>query len=168
MMARERIKGYLISKRFRVYAKQPGGSRKYGKVSSAVRRLKGRPGVYLVYPVNSNNPVYVGSSTTNLYKTIIRHFQSWEGRVVYSKKPDKYRLRVVLLPKNATIDEVQAVERHLIKKHSPRDNTYQNYGRWNSKALADYWDELETEAERQVNKADKLPEIDLDDEEIPF
>ena len=55
-------------------------------------------GVYFVKNKRSGNIVYVGSSLSQLYKTIYRHFQSWtdsrQKRVTYPKSG--YLIKIIL------------------------------------------------------------------------
>lgn len=88
--------------------------------------IKGKSGVYLI-----KNPagelVYIGFSSSNLYKTLYRHFQSWNDptqvRVTYPKTG--YTVRVVL----TSPGRAAKLERALIVKNKPKDNPlkYENY-----------------------------------------
>lgn len=64
---------------------------------------------------------YIGSSKTNLYKTIYRHFQDWSSstqkRVTYGKYT--HTLRIIL----TTPTQSLRVETYLLNKHVPKDNT---------------------------------------------
>lgn len=64
---------------------------------------------------------YIGSSKTNLYKTIYRHFQDWSSstqkRVTYGKY--SHTLRIIL----TTPTQSLRVETYLLNKHVPKDNT---------------------------------------------
>lgn len=78
---------------------------------------RGRPGVYLVK--EAGNIVYVGHSSSDLYKTMYRHFQSWHDkqyRATYPKTGPT--VRVVL----TTAAQAPRLEAALIRKHRPRDN----------------------------------------------
>ncbi len=83
--------------------------------------LQGKPGVYLIYL--KEKVVYVGYSGTNLYKTMYRHFQSWKDktqtRVVYS---DLTNITVRVVYTN-TAGTASRLEKALIKKYNPVDNT---------------------------------------------
>lgn len=86
----------------------------------------GKKGVYKIY--ENTKLVYVGSSTTNLYKTILRHFQKWNDtkqirRISYKNRIGKrsYTFRVELMPK-ASDKEIELKEYRLIKRYKPRDN----------------------------------------------
>jgi excinuclease UvrABC nuclease subunit len=94
------------------------------KCSLDHNKVKDRTGVYLVK--EDNKVVYVGYSIGSLYKTIYRHFQSWndkaQDRKVYNKTGVKIRV-FFCTPKQA-----DRLETYLIQKLKPRDNkqTYQN------------------------------------------
>jgi excinuclease UvrABC nuclease subunit len=79
-----------------------------------------KSGVYLIYPIGSQKAVYIGMSSTNLYRTATRHFQSWDDpkqvRVVYPKQG--YNIRIVL----CTPLQAERLERALIVKYKPKDN----------------------------------------------
>lgn len=81
-----------------------------------------RSGVYLVK--ENNRLVYIGMSARNLYKTLYRHFETWDhpSQVVVTYKSrlkkHKYTVRVVL----CTPGQAARLERLLILKYNPRDN----------------------------------------------
>ena len=80
---------------------------------------RGKSGVYLIY--KGENLRYVGFSAYDLYKTMYRHFQSWEDsnqrRVVYKNLKD-IKVRVVYCPPA----QAAKLERALIIKYKPTDN----------------------------------------------
>ena len=82
----------------------------------------GKSGVYIIK--ENNKIVYIGQSGSNLYRTILRHFQCWndrtQARVTYINKlsKNKYKVRVVFVPPNKALQ----LERDLIAKYKPRDN----------------------------------------------
>lgn len=88
------------------------------------RYTSGKPGVYLIY--RDGVLVYIGSSKSDVYKTMYRHFQSWNDptqvRVTFQKqlKRRQFRCRVVL----TTPIQAERLERALIVKHKPKYNTY--------------------------------------------
>jgi excinuclease UvrABC nuclease subunit len=93
-----------------------------------IPETKDRSGVYLIK--EKNKIVYVGNSASNVYKTAIRHFQSWndptQERVTYASQPrENYTIRFV----SCTPKQAEALERRLILRHQPRDNymKYENY-----------------------------------------
>jgi len=89
--------------------------------------IQKRPGVYMIY--KGEKPVYIGYSGTNLYKTLYRHFQSWndrtQTRVVYRDLSD-ITVRVVY---THTGNQAAKLEKALIVKLKPRDNPnkYEQY-----------------------------------------
>lgn len=79
-----------------------------------------KAGVYLIKN-SAKEIVYVGYSRNNLYRTLYRHFQKWDDsqqpRVTYSKHG--YTVRVII----TTPDQATRLEKYLIKKMKPRDNS---------------------------------------------
>lgn len=81
-----------------------------------------RSGVYLIK--ENNKLVYVGMSGRNLYKTLYRHFETWEHKqqevTTYKTRLNrhKYTVRVIL----CTPGQAARLERLLILKYNPRDN----------------------------------------------
>lgn len=84
-----------------------------------------KPGAYIIYKDPGTDekkvPLYVGFSGSNVYKTLYRHFQSWNDRsqvrTTYSKF-GPYKVRVILCgPKTAA-----NLERVLLSKLQPKDN----------------------------------------------
>jgi excinuclease UvrABC nuclease subunit len=90
------------------------------KVSPTVRACVGKSGCYIIK--KNNDIFYIGRSGSNLYKTIIRHFQDWKDntqiRVTYPQSLN-YTIRVVL----CTPIQSLILEKALILKHKPKDNT---------------------------------------------
>ena len=80
---------------------------------------RGKPGVYLIY--KNSELRYVGMSSTNLYRTMYRHFQEWtdrkQERVVY-KYLSGIKCRVIY----CTANQAAKLERALILKYKPTDN----------------------------------------------
>lgn len=89
---------------------------------SNIIHLKGKSGVYHIY--EGNKRVYIGHSSYNLYKTILRHFQSWDdpaqpGRITYAnKRKSRYTVKVWL---TSAYDAPILEETHILK-YRPRDN----------------------------------------------
>jgi len=87
--------------------------------------IKEKPGVYQIF--ESGKLVYIGFSSNNLYRTLYRHFQRWNHRgqdvVSYETrmKRHNYTIRVTL----CTPLQALKLERLLIKKYKPRDNSNQ-------------------------------------------
>lgn len=95
----------------------------YDKTGKApkVREYYKKSGVYLIK--EQGRLVYIGFSRSNVYKTLMRHFQSWsdptQERITYQGRPrDWYTARIV----SATPAQAEKLERALIIKHQPRDN----------------------------------------------
>jgi hypothetical protein len=86
---------------------------------TAFPETTGKAGVYVVRD-GKNVIRYVGYSGTNLYKTMYRHFQSWQDRsqvrVTYPKTGFQVKV-FVCTPKQAA-----ALEEVLRRKLKPRDN----------------------------------------------
>lgn len=82
-----------------------------------------KSGVYQIF--ENGKPVYIGMSTGVLYKTMYRHFEVWNHRgqpvVSYANKLKKhnYTVRVTLCTPLQAVN----LERILIKKYKPRDNS---------------------------------------------
>lgn len=83
---------------------------------------RGRSGVYVIY--EDRRRVYIGHSTTDLYRTITRHFQAWDDptqrRVTYADSLGRHRYDVAVT--FTTPKQAASLERSLILKHRPRDN----------------------------------------------
>lgn len=91
---------------------------------STLGPYNGKSGVYLIK--EGDKIIYVGKSGYNLYKTISRHFQTWNDRrprIVYYNR--KLKIRVIL----CTSAQADKLEKALILKHNPRDNSvkYESY-----------------------------------------
>lgn len=92
---------------------------------------RNKPGVYLIQ--EGEKIVYIGASSTDVYKTLYRHFQSWHDRkqvrVTYNEQirwnKDRYKVRVIY----CTREQADTLEIKLILKHNPRDNAekYNDY-----------------------------------------
>ena len=120
----------------------------------------GKAGVYWIKE-DTGRIIYVGSSTSQLKKTIYRHFQTWTDRqrssnrqfdrVTYSKQGYKVRF-VVCSPADAL-----RAEKYFIRKLKPRDNPT----KYNQLSFDD--------VERIEKSADKLQEAEaIDDVETPW
>ena len=79
-----------------------------------------KSGVYLIF--KNNVLLYVGYSSYNVYKTLYRHFQSWNDpqqiRVTYSPNDDEIKVRVIYC--NNT--KAKKLESALIIRYEPKDN----------------------------------------------
>ncbi len=88
--------------------------------------LRNKSGVYMIY--QNGTLVYVGYSTTDVYKTMYRHFQYWNDnkqvRVIY---PNSNTIKVRLI--YCTPLQADKLEKALILKYKPRDNPnkYEQY-----------------------------------------
>ena len=80
-----------------------------------------KPGVYLIKEKHSGKIVYVGMSESDVYKALYHHFNSWNDkrseRATYDR--EKHLIRVVY----CTYKQASKLERALIKKINPRDNS---------------------------------------------
>ncbi|MCU0440275.1 MAG: transmembrane domain-containing protein [Raineya sp.] len=93
-----------------------------------------KKGLYLIRKSGSDQVLYVGHSLSNLYKTIYRHFQSWEWRdpqqyrVTYPKSG--YEVALIILKDDS---KIQDLEKYLIYKLDPPDNAqkYEYYEKQN-------------------------------------
>ena len=101
--------------------------------SSNLRKFNNRSGVYIIKEENSGELLYIGYSATNIYKTAIRHFQSWEDRTqVRTTFPKNgYSIRIIL----CTPDRAAILEAALIKKYSPADNPLKLKGKLTTKEI---------------------------------
>lgn len=88
---------------------------------------KNQKGVYILK--KNNEIIYIGYSGSNLYKTLTRHFQSWEDRkqirITYSKS-ENIKARVIF---TSTAAQAAKLEKALILKYKPVDNPnkYEQY-----------------------------------------
>lgn len=97
--------------------------RKDGKgYSKYVRNSWGKKGVYLICSKRTKEPLYIGMSGSNVYKTMTRHLQRWDDptqqRTTY-KNRGAYLVRIVF---TNTEKQAERLEKALIIKHRPRDN----------------------------------------------
>jgi excinuclease UvrABC nuclease subunit len=88
---------------------------------------KKQSGVYFIKNTQ-DEIVYVGFSSTQLYKTVYRHFQKWTDVVKTNPRytyPKTYKVRIIF----TTPERAATLEKYLIKKLKPRDNNfkYENY-----------------------------------------
>lgn len=86
-----------------------------------------RPGVYLI-KVNGSLK-YIGHSGSNVYKTILRHFQSWEDRFQVRITYPKASYVTARIVYTNTAQQARKLEKALILKLKPPDNPkkYENY-----------------------------------------
>lgn len=125
-----------------------------GKPSYSHEKLKAASGVYLIKSNKTGKITYVGESGVHIYKTMYRHFQTWNDksqlRIVYPKKG--YSIRVVL----CAPAQAKKLEQALILKYRPKDNTLK----------LDLF-LSEKQAENIVQKYEKQPIINVSDFEDP-
>jgi hypothetical protein len=106
----------------KVYSEQPLKGLWNGKTNLAW--TTGRSGVYIIRE-GLKTVVYVGKSTTNLYRTIMRHFQEWNDR----RQPERisyqddltekvYYVQIILCKPN----DIPLYEGALIAHFRTRDN----------------------------------------------
>lgn len=81
-----------------------------------------KAGVYLIK--ENGVVVYIGYSSTNLYRTMYRHFQQWKHPyqevTTYANRmsANQYTVRVIL----TTAAQAPKLEGNLIQRYQPRDN----------------------------------------------
>ena len=91
--------------------------------------FKNKSGVYIIRErtkISGYKIVYIGYSATNLYKTIMRHFQEWSDprgkRVTYIDKINKPGYNYLVTVSTCVPSLAERLEAYLIKKNKPRDN----------------------------------------------
>ncbi len=96
-----------------------------GKPTLNHAKYANKCGVYFIKSKATGVIVYVGSSATQLYKTIYRHFQEWNDRsrgkgfdrTTYGK--NSYQISVLL---TANADQALRIEKYFIGKLKPAGN----------------------------------------------
>lgn len=87
-----------------------------------LRKLKKRSGVYAIRDAKSGEVLYVGESHTDqLYKTITRHFQQWDG---YTAGTTYRRSAVEVSVQPTSASEAERKQLDWIETLAPRDNKY--------------------------------------------
>ena len=78
-------------------------------------------GVYIIKDAETGIIMYVGKSGNNLYKTLLRHFQSWNDKRQqrFTYEPEYSKVRVIY---TNTQKQADVLEELLIKKYKPSDN----------------------------------------------
>lgn len=94
---------------------------------AALTPSRQQSGIYLIKSNRTGKILYIGYSEKSLYKTLYRHFQSWNDRTQqrFTYSPDAVKVRLIFTtPHRAAI-----LEKYLITKLRPRDNEmkYKNY-----------------------------------------
>lgn len=125
-------KNLIYFSRVEVYKKYPS-SGKNGKTN--IKFFQNKKGVYKIY--EDSKLVYVGNSRSNLYRTVLRHFQGWNDsnqldRISYKDRLLKKKYKVEFIV-TKTRDEAIFLESALIEKFKPRDNKQLNYHWFNNK-----------------------------------
>lgn len=98
----------------------------------------GRPGIYVIKKKGSAAVEYVGYSHTNVAKTALRHFQTWNDRPypgsgsprhVIFKQPLNYLIKIFIFPPLTTAAALERLEKALIKIREPKKNVeeYSNF-----------------------------------------
>lgn len=125
-----------------------------GKINLPVCPRCAQTGVYFIKSNRTGKIIYIGYSASNLYKTISRHFQTWndksQQRFVYGR--DHYTVRVIF----TNAERAALLEKFLIVKHNPRDNKmkYDNY--------------LTPAEERKAEKIEEAAQWLSISDEVPF
>lgn len=87
-------------------------------------KVRQRPGVYLIF--KNNELRYIGYSSSDIYKTLYRHFQTWNDnkqvRIIYKSTDEKISVRVIY---TNTAAQAAKLERALIIQYAPPDNPQQ-------------------------------------------
>lgn len=102
---------------------RPGKTK--GSQRTTFPETRDHAGVYIIK--EDGKIVYVGFSSYSVYKTMYRHFQEWNHRfqevVSYASRlgRHKYTVRPIL----CTDRQAYALEKRLIRKYRPRDNSVQ-------------------------------------------
>lgn len=84
-------------------------------------KLRGLPGVYFIRDKNTKNIVYIGRSSSCVYKALYRHFHRWNDvvyRVVFNKN-DKLEIGIIIC-KNG--EDAVLLEREMILNYQPSLN----------------------------------------------
>lgn len=139
------------SKFFKPYFEQSG------KLKCSLKNtFENKVGVYLIKN-SAGEIVYVGSSTSNLYKTLYRHFQSWKDakqfRATYPKTG--YEIRVI----TTTEKQAERLEKFLIGKLKPVDCLIK---------YKKYFESEEVKPEFKITKIEPIEKKDLLDNDCPF
>jgi hypothetical protein len=161
-----RKKDYVRTDRVTIYEQAPLKGQRYGKTTKAFQAFRGKQGVYKIF--EGRKLVYIGSSSSDIYKTILRKFQVWndrQTRLYYNARRHTYKAEVLAMPK-ATPTEILDTEYHLIQKAKPRDNKPENYSFYNRRDLYE-----PEKIEQKIEKADIVKEKELENfdySQIPF
>jgi hypothetical protein len=97
-----------------------------------------KPGIYVIKKKGSEKVEYVGYSHTNVAKTALRHFQTWNDRPypgsgsprhIVFKQPLNYLIKIFIFPPLTTVAALERLEKALINLRSPAKNVeeYSNF-----------------------------------------
>ena len=154
--------GYALTPFFEPYIKMRRGSRKRGILNPMLSEASGRAGVYIIKNADSGKIQYVGNSTSDLKRTLLRHFQVWNDtdftRPTYLA--GNWMVRLIYL-EDTSNENVFTVEAALIDDLKPVDNRSGLYSVYNNKWVNT--DSIE-DCKDCYNKADQID----DGDEIPF
>lgn len=156
-----------------------------GNFRSNIDYLKDQTGVYFIYD-DSGKLVYIGHSTSNLKKTIMRHFQQWSlsrfeelqgvsrDRITYTSNKQKrtYKVKAYITKKG----DAYKLEQTLIEKYRPRDNKEKLSAisdrqkevmlqRFENAKAAGFKGKVKS---MKYSKENELLSAKINDEEIPF
>lgn len=112
----QKLKAMIKIRKRKVYKDQETGK-------TNLTDLRGKAGVYTIW--EGSKRVYIGHSRSDLYKTILRHFQEWRDRaqptrISYRGKLNKHTYRVSGFLTKPT--DAIPLETELLLKYRPRDN----------------------------------------------
>ena len=116
---------------------------------------KGVPGVYLIY--KNSNLVYVGMSSNNVYRTLLRHFERWKSYqkvTTYFREyaDNDFKVRVCL----CNADKAAKLEKALIVKYQPKDNPDKLPG-YRAKSIEEIVAEFENEKPLKNEEFEDVP-----------
>jgi hypothetical protein len=86
--------------------------------------LQKKKGIYFIISKRSGNVFYVGYSGSDVYKTALRHFQSWGDRtqIRITYKPENFKITFFVFPSGTSEKTIYRYERILIRSIKPKDN----------------------------------------------
>ena len=143
----------IVKGRFQKIVKDSKGKNQKFNFARALLQV---PGCYLIKN-SSNEVVYVGYSSNNLYRTATRHFQSWDDpkQYRYTVNPETHTIRFVL---TGTANRAGRLEKALILKHNPEGNV--NLISEAEKRSAAFLNVLKMKAEYEKQQAETLEDED--------
>lgn len=102
-------------------------------------KKRNKPGVYLIRSKSTNKIVYVGFSKNNMYRTMYRHFQQWQGQHI-TYNPNNFEVRII----ETTSARAEKLEKYLIHKYKPVDNSFK-YDDVDDKNMVEVWRDINEE-----------------------